>query len=148
VRTITDHKSLGWLGAWPSAGAVRVIGRNVGDTVQIYGPGITATRFVGGVQPMPSDMAIGQTTVTFDGVQAGTEIRVYKSDGTALVGIEDCAADQVLSWGVFGLTSANIIYITLLKRGYRWQRFNYTSVMGAQTLPIFQITDLGYSNPA
>jgi len=99
-----------------------------------------------GMARLPND-PIGQTQVTFSGIQAGTEIRVYLPDGTPLVGIEDCAANQVLSWSVYAPGANSTMYITILKRGYRWQRFNYTPVVGAQTLPIFQIVDLGYSNP-
>ncbi len=102
---------------------------------------------VSSVQALPTD-PIGTTTVTFSGIQADTEIRVYLPDGAELTGIEECAANQVLSWNVYAPGANSTMYITLLKRGYRWQRFNYTPVVGAQTLPIFQITDLGYSNPA
>ena len=99
-------------------------------------------------QALPTD-PIGTTAVTFQGVQAGTEIRVYLPDGTEAAGVEDCTADPVLTWPVYAAGSPNnSVFITLLKRGYRWQRFNYHSIVGSQTLPIFQIADLGYSNPS
>ncbi len=97
-------------------------------------------------QTLPED-PIGTTTVTFSGIQAGTEIRVYLPDGTEVTGVEDCVANQSLPFDVYAPGANSTMYITLLKRGYRWQRFNYTPVVGAQTLPIFQIVDLGYSNP-
>lgn len=100
------------------------------------------------IAALPTD-PIGSATVTFSGVQAGTEIRVYLPDGTEAAGVEDCTADPVLTWPVYAAGSPNnTVFITLLKRGYRWQRFNYHSIVGSQTLPIFQIADLGYSNPA
>ncbi len=99
------------------------------------------------VASLPTD-PIGTTTVTFSGIQAETEIRVYLPDGTELTGIESCAANQELTWPVYAPGANSTVYITLLKRGYRWQRFNYAPTVGAQTLPIFQITDLGYNNPA
>lgn len=100
------------------------------------------------VQSWPTD-PIGNTTVTFSGVQAGTEIRVYLPDGTEAAGVEECTVDPVLTWPVYAAGSPNnTVFITLLKRGYRWQRFNYHSIVGSQTLPIFQIADLGYSNPS
>ncbi len=113
------------------------------------GPKTAAPRGTGSYsrRALPTD-AIGNTTVTFSGIQADTEIRVYLPDGTELTGIESCAANQVLSWPVYAPGANSTMYITLLKRGYRWQRFNYAPVVGAQTIPIFQITDLGYSNPA
>jgi hypothetical protein len=98
-------------------------------------------------QSLPTD-PIGTTTVTFSGVNAGSEIRVYLPDGTELTGIEYCAANQQLAWSVYAPGANSTIYITILLRGYRWMRFNYTPVVGNQTLPIFQIADLGYSNPA
>ena len=101
-----------------------------------------------GMARLPTD-PIGTTTVTFSGVQAGTEIRVYLPDGTEIAGVEECTADPVLTWQVYAAGSPNnSVFITLLKRGFRWQRFNYHSIVGSQTLPIFQIADLGYSNPS
>jgi len=100
---------------------------------------------VSSVAALPTD-PIGTTTVTFAGIQADTEIRVYLPDGTELTGIESCAANQVLTWPVYAPGANGTVYITLLKRGYRWHRFNYTPTVGTQTLPIFQITDLGYRN--
>lgn len=148
MRTVTDHKSLGWIGAWPCAGAERVIARNVGNTVQVYGPGITATRFIGGVQPMPSDMAIGTTTVTFSGVNAGSEIRVYSPDGSMAAGVETCDADHVLTWPYYGLTAANLVTVRIVNTAYKIKEFTYTAQPGAQSLPIQQEPDPWYSNPA
>jgi len=147
VRTVTDHKSLGWVGAWPNAGAERVIARNVGDTVQIYGPGVTATRFVGGVQPMPADMAIGTTTVTFSGVQAGSEIRVYSPDGTAAAGVETCDADHVLTWPYYGLTAANLVTIRIVNTAYKIKEFTYAATLGAASIPVQQELDKWFKNP-
>lgn len=149
MRTVTDHKSLGWIGAWPCAGAERVIARNVGNTVQVYGPGITATRFIGGVQPMPADMAIGTTTVTFSGVNAGSEIRVYMPDGTEAAGIETCAANQVLSWSVYAPGSPNnTVTVRIVNMAYKIKEFSFTSTVGTVSLPIQQEPDPWYSNPA
>lgn len=97
------------------------------------------------VAALPTD-PIGSATVTFQGVQAGTEIRVYLPDGTEAAGVEDCTVDPVLTWPVYAAGSPNnTVFITLLKRGYRWQRFEFQSVVGNQTIPIFQIPDLGWT---
>jgi len=97
------------------------------------------------VQSWPTD-PVGTTTVTFQGVQAGTEIRVYLPDGTEAAGVESCTADPVLTWQVYAAGSPNnTVFITLLLRGYRWQRFPFQSVVGSQTIPIFQIPDLGWT---
>jgi len=93
--------------------------------------------------------AVANTTVTFDGVIAGSEIRVYDASRNELAGIESCAANQQLTWPVYASGSPNNnVYITILLRGYRIMKFHFTSKIGSQNLPIFMITDLGYSNPA
>lgn len=93
-----------------------------------------------GYGPRPSS-----TTVTFQGIVAGSEIHIYDSAGNELVGVESCDANHVLTWNI----PANpAVTITIIKRGLRWQKFSYTSKVGAQSIPIFQNTDLGYNNPA
>lgn len=85
------------------------------------------------------------TTVTFQGIVAGSEIHVYDSAGNELVGVESCDANHALTWSI----PANpVVIVTIIKRGLRWMKFSYTSEAGAQSLPIFQNADLGYNNPA
>ena len=111
-------------------------------------------RPVAGIGPVIGRMRlptepIGTTTVTFSGVQAGTEIHVYLLDGTEVAGVESCGPNHVLAWSVYAAGSPNnTVYITLIKRGLQWRRFNYQSQLGAQSIPIFQQSDLGYNNPA
>ena len=107
-----------------------------------------------GLIRLPTD-PIGTATVTFSGVVAGSEIRVYLPDGpngaagTEVAGLDSCVENQQLSWAVYAPGSPNNnVWIHLLKRGLRWQKFSYTSKVGAQLIPIFQNTDLGYNNPA
>jgi hypothetical protein len=86
--------------------------------------------------------------VTFAGVQAGSEIRVYLPDSTEVAGVEGCPANPTLVWPAYVAGSPNNnVYITIIKRGQRWLRFNYTTTPGAKEIPIFQQPDLGYSNP-
>ena len=93
--------------------------------------------------------AIGSTIVTFQGVPAGTEVRVYSQARVELAGVDSSTENPALSWPVYPNGSPNnTVYITILKRGYRWQKFNHSSTMGAATIPIFMSTDLGYNNPA
>ena len=106
------------------------------------------------VMRLPND-PIGVANVTFSGVVPGSEIHVYLPDGpggsagTEVAGIESCSANQVLSWPVYAAGSPNNnVHITIIKRGLAWRKFTYLSAIGNQTLPIFQITDLGYNNPA
>ena len=101
-----------------------------------------------GVFSFPTD-PIGSTTVTFDGVNAGSEIHVYLPDGTELTGVESCDANHALTWPVYAAGSANnTVSITIIKRGLRWMKFTYLSRLGAQSIPIFPLPDLGYNNPA
>ena len=101
-----------------------------------------------GVCRLPTD-PVGTTNVTFSGVHAGSEIHVYLPDGTEVAGVESCAADQELAWPVYSHGSVNnTVSITIIKRGLRWQKFNYASKLGAQSIPIFPQPDLGYNNPA
>lgn len=107
-----------------------------------------------GIQRLPTD-PVGTTTVTFSGVVVGSEIRVYLPDGpngaagTEVAGLDSCVENQQLSWAVYAPGSPNNnVWVHILKRGLRWQKFPYTSKAGAQSIPIFQNTDLGYNNPA
>lgn len=106
-----------------------------------------------GVFAFPTD-PIGTTTVTFDGVVAGSEIRVYLPDGpsgsagTEVAGLDSCAAQQQLTWPVYAAGSPNnTVWVHIIKRGLRWMKFPYVSKLGTQSIPIFQNTDLGYNNP-
>ena len=120
---------------------VTFIGQDRGKTIPIG-------RLTMGIVLFPTD-PIGTTTVTFSGIASGTEIHVYLPDGTEIAGVESCVANQQLTWPVYAAGSPNnIVYITLIKRGLRWMKFNYQSVIGNQVLPIFQNPDLGYNNPA
>lgn len=103
---------------------------------------------------LPDD-PFGTTTVTFDGVVAGSEIRVYLPDGssgaagTEVAGLDSCAAQQQLTWPVYAAGSPNnTVWVHIIKRGLRWMKFPYVSKIGTQSIPIFQNTDLGYNNPA
>lgn len=90
----------------------------------------------------------GITTVTFSGVNAGSEIRVYLPDTTEAAGIETCSTDQVLVWPVYSAGSPNnTVRIVIIHPDYKIKEFNYTSSVGTQSLPIQQERDKWYSNP-
>jgi len=98
------------------------------------------------VNLLPTD-PIGTTTVTFSGIQADTEIRVYLPDGTELTGIESCAASQVLTWPVYAPGANSVVTIRLVNVAYKIKEFDYTPVVGTQSLPVQQEADRWYSNP-
>ena len=107
-----------------------------------------------GIGRLPTD-PIGTATVTFSGVNAGSEIRVYLPDGlngsagTEVAGLDSCVANQQLTWDVYSAGSPNNnVWVHIIKRGLRWMKFSYASKVGNQSIPIFQNTDLGYNNPA
>lgn len=83
------------------------------------------------------------TTVTFAGVNAGSEIRVYNSAGTELAGVETCDANHVLTWTV----PIGDVTIRIVHTAYKIKEFDYTSAAGAQSLPVQQDVDDWYSNP-
>lgn len=92
--------------------------------------------------------SIGTATITFTGVQANSEIRLYLSDGTEQAGIEDCTADQVLACAAYLAGSANnTVRVVVIHPLYKIKEFTYTVSVGAQTLPIQQEPDKWYSNP-
>ena len=91
---------------------------------------------------------IGTTTVTFSGVNAGSEIRVYLPDGTEVAGIESCAANQVLTWPVYsGGSVNNTVRVVVVNVLYKIKEFSYTVSLGNQSLPIQQEPDKWFSNP-
>lgn len=112
----------------------------VGSRAVYPGAGIGTLR-------LPTD-PIGTTTVTFDGVNVGSEIRVYLPDGTEAAGIESCAVDQVLSWSVYAPGSANnTVTVRIVHPTYKIKEFDYTASTGAVSLPVQQEIDKWYSNP-
>ena len=97
--------------------------------------------------PLPDD-PIGSATVTFSGVNAGSEIRVYLSDMTEVAGVESGAADQSLSWDVYAPGSPNnTVRIVIIHPSYKIKEFTYTATAGSQNIPVQQEPDKWYSNP-
>lgn len=102
---------------------------------------------VGNVR-LPTD-PIGSTTVTFDGVNAGSEIRVQLPDLSEAAGVETCDDNHVLTWSVYASGSANnTVRIVIVHPDYKIKEFSYTSRVGAQSIPVQQEPDKWYSNPA
>lgn len=93
--------------------------------------------------------SIGNTTVTFQGINANSEIRIYLPDGTEAAGVELCNANHVLTWGVYSAGSANnTVRVVVVHPDYKIKEFNYTAGLGNASLPIQQEPDKWYSNPA
>lgn len=84
------------------------------------------------------------TTVTFAGIPAGLEIRVYDSALNELAGVESCAADQALSWGI---PSPSTVGVKIVGAAYKIKDFSYASVAGNQSIPIQMEPDRWYANP-
>ena len=120
-------------------------------SIPTYDPALKGVRpwesAIFGVVRLPTD-PIGTTTVTFSGVNAGSEIRVYLPDGTEAAGIESCAPNQVLTWSVYASGSANnTVRVVVVNVAYKIKEFNYAVTIGNQSLPIQQEADKWYSNP-
>lgn len=119
-------------------------------TIAPSGRGITGATSAGvsvSVSRLPTD-PIGATTVTFSGVNAGSEIRVYLPDGTEAAGVETCDANHVLTWQVYAPGSANnAVTVRIVANAWKIKEFNYTSAVGNVSLPVQQEADKWYSNP-
>lgn len=104
--------------------------------------------FAFGVCRLPTD-PIGSTTVSFDGVHAGSEIRVQLPDLSEAAGVETCDDNHVLTWSVYASGSANnTVRIVIVHPDYKIKEFSYTSRVGAQSIPVQQEIDKWFSNPA
>lgn len=115
--------------------------------VQVPDYNTTAMLETAAIQRLPAE-SIGTTNVTFDGVNAGSEIRVYLPDATEVAGVESCDADHVLTWGVYATGSANnTVRVVIVHPSYRIKEFTYTASAGAASIPVQQEPDKWYSNP-
>lgn len=82
--------------------------------------------------------------ITLTGLVPGTEIHVYTAAGVQLATTE--ASGTTFSWTYEADDSA--IYITVLKAGYQWLRFNgLTLNASGVTIPVQQTADRNYRNP-
>lgn len=100
------------------------------------------------VAPLPTD-PIGQITVTFLGVKADSEVRIYYSNGGEAAGIESCAENPVLTWSVFSPGSPkNNVIIRIINFAYKIEEFNYTSAVGSTIIPIQHRPDPWAYNPS
>ena len=91
---------------------------------------------------------IGTRAVTFDGVHAGSEIRVYLPDGSEAAGIESCADNQMLTWNAYASgNSNNTVTIRIVNMAYRTKEFDVTLSGATVLLPIQQEPDPWFSNP-
>jgi hypothetical protein len=107
----------------------------------------TANAAVFNEERLPTD-SIGSATVTFAGVNANSEIRVYRADGVESAGVELCDANHALTWSVYAPGANSIFRIVVVHPDYKIKEFTYTPTVGAQSLPIQQEADKWYSNPA
>lgn len=100
-----------------------------------------------GIQRLPTD-PIGSAIVTFRGVHAGSEIRVYDAAGVELAGIESCDNDQVLIWPAFAYGSPNnTVTIRIVANAYELIELEYVTGEGAQAITVQQAVDKWYRNP-
>lgn len=89
---------------------------------------------------------LGSASITFTGVIAGSEIRIYNnSTGAEIAGVESCSANQVLTFPMD--TSTLSVRISILSLNYKNEDFDYTASVGAQSIPVQPKPDKWYSNP-
>lgn len=100
---------------------------------------------MGGVFRLPTD-PLKYVTLIFDGVNAGSEIRIYRnSDGSETAGVESCDADHEFSVPYYG--TGQVSTIRIIHPAYRIKEFTYTVPAVDQTIPVQQELDKWYSNP-
>jgi len=100
-----------------------------------------------GVQRLSGEPT-GTITCTFQGVIAGSEIRVFGPTEVERAGVETCDANHVLSWSAYAPGDANNnVRVKVINMAYKIKDFPYTVSAGAQSLPIQQEADPWYSNP-
>ena len=105
----------------------------------LEGADIGAFEYDHGYGPRPSS-----TTVTFDGVAANSEIRVYDNAANELAGVENCSSSQVLTWAI---PASPTVRIVIIHPSYKIKEFTYTATAGNQSIPVQQEPDKWYSNP-
>lgn len=89
---------------------------------------------------------IGIVNLTFDGVDADSEIRIYRNlTGEELAGIESCVANQILTVNYYGPGQTSIIRI--IHTVYGILEIPYTIPNVNQIIPIQQRKDRWYNNP-
>jgi hypothetical protein len=104
-----------------------------------------------GIQTNATDQQIPHplpgTTLTLTGLQAGTEVRVYRaSDSVELAGT-DATFGSTFSYEYQYLADVPI-FVTIIKLGYKWLRIDSLTAGGVnQSIPIFQQADPAYNNP-
>lgn len=95
---------------------------------------------------LPTD-AVGFVNLTFDGVNAGSEIRAYlNSTGAELFGTESCSDDHVFS-GVPYYGPGQVVTIRVVANTWKIKEFTYTVPAASASIPIQQEADNWYSNP-
>jgi len=100
-----------------------------------------------GIFRLPSD-PLGYVDLTFDGVNANSEIRIYRnSDSTETAGVELCDANHVFA-GVPYYGTGQVCTVRIVHPDYKIKEFTYTIPGVDQTIPIQQEPDRWYSNPA
>lgn len=128
----------------------QLFGMMQANSASVDVPDYSASRLVStlSIERLPTE-PVGITTVTFSGVNAGSEIRVYLPGGTEATGIETCSDNQVLSWPVYAPESPNnTVTVRIVSMTYKIKELSFTSTVGTVSLPVQQEPDPWYSNPA
>lgn len=101
-----------------------------------------------GRQRLPGE-PLGNTVLTFEGVNAGSEIRMYLPSGAEAAGVESCSADHQLNCDFYGAGDPNnTLIIRIVHTAYKIKEFTFTvQPISAQSMPIQQEPDKWFSNP-
>lgn len=122
MRTVTDHKSLGWIGAKHD------------------------TQWAGAVNPLPSDFVIGAFDLTLTNVVVGSAIQIETQAGATIVNRTATGTTEVFSLSAYKSGSAYNDLRIKVRKGtgtpyYRPYETLTTAFVGAQSIYVSQIQD-------
>lgn len=101
-----------------------------------------------GSLPLPSD-PVGQVTITFSGVKAGSEIKLISSGMTIIAGTDSASFNTSFVVDKYTVGSANnVIRILIIALGYEIIDISFTIPQSDASIPVFQRIDRTYNNPA
>jgi hypothetical protein len=87
-------------------------------------------------------------SLTLTGLQTGTEVHIYADSDDEELAVTEGTAGSTFTYN-YTWTEDVGIYVTILKAGYQWIRYEDLELLSDnQSIPVFQIIDRNYNNPA
>ena len=87
---------------------------------------------------------LGNISIDFIGVHAGTEIRIFNESNVEVAGVENCVDNPNLTWSA---SSDGLFTIRIISVEYGLEEFTYTATIGNHSIPIQQEIDPWFKDP-